>query len=164
MVCADDRGRGVLQGYLGLCRRVVLCSDSATTLTFLTIILAGMSAGSIASLSSWPPAQYSYTVLTMMPIALRYLLEGGDLWSLGLMCPVLSGQCNLFSRQLSRALIVAARKQKLVQQLREEMSAGSGTSTRRRSRIWPVSFLPPPATICASPLQAMNLFYRSAAQ
>ena len=151
---------GVTWGSAGV---LFFVPDSASTLTFLTIILAGMSAGSIASLSSWPPAQYSYTVLTMTPIALRYLLEGGDLWSLGLMCLFYLANVLLFSRQLSRALIDSMRlrleKQKLVQQLREEMSASEAARARaEEANLAKSKFLAAASHDLRQPLQAMNLF------
>ena len=137
--------------------------DSAATLIFLTVILAGMSAGSIASLASWPPAQYAYAVLTMTPIALSYLLEGGDLWALGLMCLFYLANVLLFARQLSRALIDSIRlrleKQELVQQLREEMSAADEARARaEEASLAKSKFLAAASHDLRQPLQAMNLF------
>jgi signal transduction histidine kinase len=151
---------GVTWGAAGV---LFFVPDSAATLIFLTIILAGMSAGSIASLSSWPPAQYSYAVLTMTPIALRYLLEGGDLWVLGLMCLFYLANVLVFARQLSRALIDSMRlrleKQQLVQQLRDQMAAAEAARVRAEDANRAKSrFLAAASHDLRQPLQSMNLF------
>ena len=151
---------GVAWGAAGV---LFFAPDSAATLIFLTIILAGMSAGSIASLSSWPPAQYAYAVLTMTPIALRYLLEGGDLWILGLMCLFYLANVLVFARQLSRALIDSMRlrleKQALVRQLREEMSAADAARVRaEEANLAKSKFLAAASHDLRQPLQAMNFF------
>lgn len=151
---------GVAWGAAGV---LFFVPDSAATLIFLTIILAGMSAGSIASHSSWPPAQFSYVILTMTPIALRYLLEGGDLWVLGLMCLVYLANVLAFARQHSRMLIESIRlrleKQKLVHQLREEMSAAEAARVRaEEANLAKSKFLAAASHDLRQPLQAMNLF------
>ncbi|MDD5367414.1 MAG: hybrid sensor histidine kinase/response regulator [Gallionellaceae bacterium] len=151
---------GVIWGAAGV---LFFVPDSAATLIFLTIILAGMSAGSIASHSSWPSAQYAYAVLTMTPIALRYLLEGGDLWVLGLMCLVYLVNVLAFARQLSRTLIESMRlrleKQELVHQLREEMSAAEAArALAEEANLAKSKFLAAASHDLRQPLQAMNLF------
>lgn len=151
---------GLVWGAAGV---LFFVPGSAAALIFLTIILAGMSAGSIASHSSWPLAQYSYAVLTMTPIALRYLLEGGDLGILGLMCLVYLVNVLVFARQLSRTLIESMRlrleKQELVQQLREEMSATEAARARAEdANLAKSKFLAAASHDLRQPLQAMNLF------
>lgn len=137
--------------------------DSAASLIFLTIILAGMSAGSIASHSSWLPAQISYAILTMTPIALRYLLEDGDIWVLGPMCLIYLLNVLAFARQLSRTLIESIRlrleKQELVQQLRTEMAATEEARTRAEEASRAKSkFLAAASHDLRQPLHAVNLF------
>lgn len=75
--------------------------ESAAALIFLTIILAGMAAGSIASHSSWPP-QFSGAILSMTPIGLRYLQEDGSLWVLGPICLLYLLNVLAFARQFYR--------------------------------------------------------------
>ncbi len=151
---------GVAWGAAGV---LFFVPGSAPTLIFLTIILAGMSAGSIASHSSWPLAQYSYAVLTMTPIALRYFVEGGDLWVLGLMCLVYLANVLAFARQLSRTLIESMRlrleKQELVQQLRAEMTAAESARARaEEANLAKSKFLAAASHDLRQPLQAMHLF------
>jgi signal transduction histidine kinase/ActR/RegA family two-component response regulator len=136
---------------------------SAVSLIFLTIILAGMSAGTIASHSSWPPAQYAYAVLTMTPIALRYLLEGGALWVLGLMCLIYLVNVLAFARQLSRTLVESMRlrleNQTLVGQLRDQMAAAEVARARaEEASLAKSKFLAAASHDLRQPLQAMNLF------
>ena len=151
---------GVAWGAAGV---LFFAPDSAVSLVFLTIILAGMSAGTIASHSSWPPAQFSYAILTMTPIAVRYLLEGGDLWVLGLMCLIFLVNVLHFARQLSRTLLSSMRlrleNQELVHQLREEMGATEAARVRaEEANLAKSKFLAAASHDLRQPLQAINLF------
>ncbi|AWI80650.1 hybrid sensor histidine kinase/response regulator [Parazoarcus communis] len=151
---------GVTWGAAGV---LFFVPESAVTLVFLTIILAGMSAGTIASHSSWPPAQFSYAILTMTPIAVCYLLEGSELWILGLMCLIYLVNVLAFARQLSRTLLESMRlrleNQELVQQLREEMSAAEVARARAEdANLAKSKFLAAASHDLRQPLQAMNLF------
>ncbi len=151
---------GVVWGAAGV---VFFLPDSPATLVFVTVILAGMAAGSIPSHSSWPAAQYAYAILTMTPIALRYLFGGGELWVLGLMCLVYLFNVLAFARQLSQTLIDSIRlrleKQELVQQLRAEMSAAQLARTRAEdANLAKSKFLAAASHDLRQPLHAMNLF------
>lgn len=151
---------GITWGAAGI---LFFIPDSAATLIFLTIILAGMSAGSIASHSSWPPAQFAYAILTMTPIALRYLTEEGDLWVLGPMCLIYLFNILAFARQLSRTLIESIRlrleKQELAQKLRDEMTASEQARSRAEEASRAKSkFLAAASHDLRQPLHAVNLF------
>jgi signal transduction histidine kinase len=151
---------GILWGAAGI---LFFLADSTATLVFLTIILAGMSAGTIASHSSWPPAQLSYAILTMMPISLRYLAEDSDLWVLGPMCMIYFFNILVFSRQTSRTLIESIRlrleKQKLVLQLRDEMAAAEQARQRAEdANLAKSKFLAAASHDLRQPLHAVNLF------
>lgn len=151
---------GIAWGAAGI---LFFIPDSAATLIFLTIILAGMSAGSIASHSSWPPAQFAYAILTMTPIALRYLTEEGDLWVLGPMCLIYLFNILAFARQLSRTLIESIRlrleKQELAQKLRDEMTASEQARSRAEEASRAKSkFLAAASHDLRQPLHAVNLF------
>lgn len=151
---------GITWGAAGI---LFFIPDSAATLIFLTIILAGMAAGSIASHSSWPPAQFAYAILTMTPIALRYLTEEGDLWVLGPMCLIYLFNILAFARQLSRTLIESIRlrleKQELAQKLRDEMTASEQARSRAEEASRAKSkFLAAASHDLRQPLHAVNLF------
>ena len=45
---------------------------------FLTFVLGGMVAGTVASYAAWLPAFYAFAVLALAPIASRYFLKGDD--------------------------------------------------------------------------------------
>ena len=151
---------GVAWGSAGL---LFFIPDSAATLIFVTIILAGMSAGSISSHSSWLPAQFSYATLTMVPIAVRFLLEGGEIGVLGVMCLIYLFNILAFARQLSRTLIDAIRlrleNQALVQQLRAEMSAADqARSEAEKANLAKSKFLASASHDLRQPLHAISLF------
>ncbi|MFZ2854033.1 MAG: hybrid sensor histidine kinase/response regulator [Rhodocyclaceae bacterium] len=151
---------GIVWGAAGV---LFFSTDSAAALIFLTIILAGMAAGSIASHSSWPPAQFSYAILSMTPIGLRYLLEDGSLWVLGPICLLYLFNVLAFARQLYRTLIESIRlrleKQVLVQKLREEMSAAEQARARAEdANLAKSKFLAAASHDLRQPLHAVNLF------
>lgn len=151
---------GLLWGTAGV---LFFNPASAATLVFLTIILAGMSAGTIASHSSWPPAQSSYAVLSMLPIGLRYLAEDGDIWVLGPMCFIYMLNILAFGRQHARSLIESIRlrleNQALIEHLRREMAA-AGQARRRAedANLAKSKFLAAASHDLRQPLHAVNLF------
>lgn len=137
--------------------------DSAAALIVLSVVLASMSAGSIASHSSWPPAQFSYVILTLTPITLRYLIEGGDLWLLGPLCLLYLYNLLAFARQLSRTLVESIRlrleKQELARVLSEEKAAAEEARARAEDANMAKSkFLAAASHDLRQPLQAMSLF------
>jgi signal transduction histidine kinase/FixJ family two-component response regulator len=130
--------------------------ESQAGLMFVTIMLAGMAAGSAVSQSSWLPAQFAYAVPTLTPIALRYLLEGGELWLVGLMSLVFLAAMLGFSRRLCRTLVSAIRlrieKQALVRQLNDEKQRAEEANAAKSK------FLAAASHDLRQPLHAMNLF------
>lgn len=151
---------GILWGAAGV---LFFMPDSAPVLVFVTIILAGMAAGSISSHSSWLPAQFSYAILTMVPISVRFLFEGTDLSVMGLMCLVYLFNILAFARQLSRTLIDSIRlrleRQELVLQLREEMvAADQARAMAEEANRAKSKFLAAASHDLRQPLHAINLF------
>jgi signal transduction histidine kinase/ActR/RegA family two-component response regulator len=150
---------GVLWGAAGV---LFFIPESAAALVILTIVLAGMAAGTIASHSSWPAAQVSFSVLALTPISLHYMLVGGDLWVIGLMCLIFLANVLAFSRESYRTLVESIRlrleKQQLVQQLREEMAAAEQARTRaEEASLAKSKFLAAASHDLRQPLQAVHL-------
>lgn len=150
---------GIVWGSAGV---LFYFPDSAPALIFLTVILAGMAAGTVASHSAWRPAQFSFVILALSPITLRFLGDKGDLWLLGLLNVLYLYNLLAFARQLSSMLAEAIRlrleKQALVQQLRAEMSAAQQARARaEEANLAKSKFLAAASHDLRQPLHAMNL-------
>lgn len=135
---------------------------SPIALIFVTIILAGITAGSVPAYSSWPPAQYA-SIPTALPLAIRYLVEGGDFAVMGLMCVLYLLNVLASARQVSRVLDQSIRlrleKQELVQQLQEEKSAAEEARMRaEEANVAKSKFLAAASHDLRQPLHAVNLF------
>lgn len=132
------------------------------SLIFITIILAGMTAGSVTSHFSWPPAQFAFALPTMMPIALRYLFEGGGLWMLGPMCLfyllVMVGFARYIFQTVTNSIRLQIEKQELVQRLHDEKSASeSARAQAEEANAAKSKFLAAASHDLRQPLQAANL-------
>lgn len=136
--------------------------DSTIALIFITITLAGITAGSVASYSSWRPAQYA-AIPTGLPIALSYLMAGGDFWIMGLMCILYLFNVLASARQVSRVLDESIRlrieKQGLVRQLQDEKKAADQARMRaEEANLAKSKFLAAANHDLRQPLHAVNLF------
>lgn len=136
--------------------------ESPIALIFVTIILAGITAGSVPAYSSWPPAQYA-SIPTALPLAVRYLAEGGEFAVMGLMCVLYLLNVLASARQVSRVLDQSIRlrleKQELAQQLQEEKSAAEEARMRaEEANVAKSKFLAAASHDLRQPLHAVNLF------
>lgn len=139
--------------------------DSPIALIFITITLAGITAGSVASYSSWRPAQYA-SIPTALPIALRYLMAGGDFWIMGLMCILYLFNVLASARQISRVLDESIRlrleKQGLVRQLQDEKRAAEQARMRaEEANLAKSRFLAAANHDLRQPLHAVTLFVQA---
>ncbi|WP_244099540.1 ATP-binding response regulator [Burkholderia pyrrocinia] len=93
---------GCLWGAMG----VLFFSPHNTIVTALIcIVLAGMTGGSVASLSSWWPTYVAYALPTVLPFAIRSFEYGNALFSvLGLLSLFLLAVNLAFSRTLQRTV------------------------------------------------------------
>ncbi|WGS51226.1 ATP-binding protein [Paraburkholderia sp. D15] len=113
---------GCLWGSMG----ILFFSPGNTTVTALIcIVLAGMTGGSVASLSSWWPTYLAFVLPTVLPFAIRSFLYGNALFSvLGFLSLFLLGVNLAFSRTLQRTVRDAVRLRfenvSLIRQLTEE--------------------------------------------
>lgn len=64
---------GCVWGSLGL---IAFVSADRETIIFVTLVLGGMTAGAVASLSAYSSAYWAYAIPTVTPLIVRFALEG----------------------------------------------------------------------------------------
>jgi signal transduction histidine kinase/CheY-like chemotaxis protein len=113
---------GCLWGAMG---PLFFAPDNAIVTVYTCIVLAGMTGGSVASLSAFWPAYYVYALPTVLPFALRSFAHGTPLFSvLGVLSLFLLGVNLAYSRVMQRTLADAItlrfENTALIRQLTEE--------------------------------------------
>ena len=113
---------GCLWGSMGI---LFFAPHDTIVTALICIVLAGMSGGSVASLSSWWPTYLAYVLPTVLPFAIRSFVYGNALFSvLGLLSLFLLGVNLAFSRTLQRtvrdAVLLRFENVTLIRQLTEE--------------------------------------------
>ncbi|WP_050478273.1 hybrid sensor histidine kinase/response regulator [Herbaspirillum rhizosphaerae] len=113
---------GCLWGAMGL---LFFAPDNAVVTVYICIVLAGMTGGSVASLSSFWPAYYAYALPTVLPFAIRSFAHGTPLFSvLGVLSLFLLGVNLAYSRVMQRtvrdAIALRFENVELIRQLTEE--------------------------------------------
>lgn len=121
---------GCLWGATGI---LFFAPDNAVVTVFICILLAGMTGGSVASQSSFPPAYYAFALPTVLPFALRSFFHGGPLFSvLGVLSLFLLGVNLAYSRNFHRTVreAVALRFENtgLIEQLQQEKERAESAS------------------------------------
>jgi signal transduction histidine kinase len=113
---------GCLWGSMGI---LFFAPDNTVVTVLICIVLAGMTGGSVASLSTWWPTYLAFALPTVLPFAIRSFLYGNALFSvLGFLSLFLLGVNLAFSRTLQRtvrdAVSLRFENVELIQQLTEE--------------------------------------------
>lgn len=113
---------GCLWGAMGL---LFFSPDNTIVTVYICIVLAGMTGGSVASLSSFWPAYYLYALPTVLPFAMRSFAYGTPLFSvLGVLSLFLLGVNLAYSRVIQRtvrdAIALRFENNALIRQLTEE--------------------------------------------
>lgn len=113
---------GCLWGAMGL---LFFSPDNTIVTVYICIVLAGMTGGSVASLSSFWPAYYVYALPTVLPFAMRSFAYGSHLFSvLGVLSLFLLGVNLAYSRVIQRtvrdAIALRFENNALIRQLTEE--------------------------------------------
>jgi signal transduction histidine kinase len=108
--------------FWGLAGVVFFPDDPIALQGFIVFVLGGMSAGAMATLSSYLPAFLSFAGLTILPIAVRLMLEGGLLYTvMGIMLllyfVLLSGSARNINRTIAQSLGLGFEKSELVENL-----------------------------------------------
>ncbi|EER58777.1 histidine kinase [Acidovorax delafieldii 2AN] len=128
--------------------------QSVVALSFVTIILAGIAAGSVPAYASWPQAQYS-AIPTVLPMAGRFLVEGGEWVVMGLIGVLYLYNVQSSARQLAKVIEESIRlrleKQALAQRLGEEKQV---VEAAHRAKT---QFLAAASHDLRQPLQAVHL-------
>jgi signal transduction histidine kinase len=111
---------------------------------FIVFVLAGMSAGAVATLASHLPAFHSFIVPALLPLAGRLLLEGDLLYiAMGLMGGiyflVLATTGINLNRTLTRALRLQIEKSDLVDDLTEARAKAEAASVAKSAFLATVS-------------------------
>lgn len=120
-------------------------------------ILAGMGAGSVASLCAYRPAFYAYFLPSMVPILIRLLLEGGRIHAiLSFLClAYIVGMC-FFALQINRSFLLSLKfrfeNAALVKQLREQKEEAEKANQAKSK------FLAAASHDLRQPLHALTLF------
>ena len=138
----------------GVSGAVFFAPESVIALSFVSMILAGLAAGSVPAYASWPPAQYA-AIPTALPIAGRFLWEGGDWEVMGLISLLYLYTVQSSARKLSKVIEESIRlrleKQALAQHLsREKQLAEEADQAKSR-------FLAAASHDLRQPLQAIHL-------
>lgn len=121
---------GCLWGATGI---LFFAPDNAVVTVFICILLAGMTGGSVASQSSFPPAYYAFALPTVLPFALRSFVHGGPLFSvLGVLSLFLLGVNLAYSRNFHRtvreAVSLRFENTELIEQLQQEKERAESAS------------------------------------
>jgi signal transduction histidine kinase len=113
---------GCLWGSMGI---LFFAPDNTVVTVLICIVLAGMTGGSVASLSSWWPTYLGFALPTVLPFAIRSFVYGTPLFSvLGFLSLFLLEVNVAFSRTLQRtvrdAVLLRFENVGLIRQLTEE--------------------------------------------
>jgi signal transduction histidine kinase/ActR/RegA family two-component response regulator len=93
---------GCLWGSIGV---VFFVPQDPVVIVLLCVVLAGMTGGSVASLSSYLPAYYGFALPAVLPFAARSFLHGGELFPvLGVLALFLLGVNLSYARTLHRTV------------------------------------------------------------
>jgi len=93
---------GCLWGSIGI---VFFEPQDPVVIVLLCVVLAGMTGGSVASLSSFLPAYYGFALPAVLPFALRSFAHGGELFTvLGVLALFLLGVNLSYARTLQRTV------------------------------------------------------------
>lgn len=145
---------GLLWGAISL---LFLLPDQLVTIVLVGFVLAGMTGGSVASLSAFPPAYYAFAVLAVVPFIARTFMIGGELFQvLGLLAICLLGVNLYYShviwRTIRSSVMLRFENLELIRQLQQEKERAESAS-QAKSR-----FLAAASHDLRQPIHALGLF------
>ena len=145
---------GLLWGAISL---LFLIPDQLVTIVLVGFVLAGMTGGSVASLSAFPPAYYAYAVPAVVPFIARTFMIGGELFQvLGLLAICLLGVNLYYShviwKTVRSAVMLRFENLQLIGQLQQEKERAE-LANRAKSQ-----FLAAASHDLRQPVHALGLF------
>ena len=149
-------------GVWGAAGVLFFIPDATIALIFVSLVIGGLTAGAVPAYVSWPPALYSL-VPTCLPLALRYLVEGGEFTVMGFMCLLYMVNVLSGGRSLSKVLVGSIRLRLERQELVHQLQEGKAFAERAREKAEEANaakskFLAAASHDLRQPLQAVNLF------
>ena len=112
---------GILWGFAG---GYFFDTNEVLTQVLLAFVIGGLAAGSLAAYSAWLPAFYAFTAPALIPVTIRFYLEGDSAGlAMGAMLTVygfaLASLAHTVNRSLTRTANLEVDKNYLVQSLTE---------------------------------------------
>lgn len=157
---------GVLWGLGGI---LFYRPESPLLIAFVLIILAGMTAGSVASLSSYRPAYVAYAVPAMLPIGVQLLIERGATYSVLGVAALVFLLVNLaYSRNINAMVVESIRLRfrnlGLLGTLKEQRAqAEQARDDAERANVTKSQFLAAASHDLRQPVHALGLLLHAAA-
>ncbi len=145
---------GTLWGMTGV---VFYLPDALGYQLFILVILTGMSAGAISTLTAYLPAFYAFVVPAMLPIGVMFLLEDERMYTaLGLMTFIYAFGMPFFARNINRSLVETLKLRFENLQLVHELSLQKEEA--EQANIAKSKFLAAASHDLRQPLHALMLF------
>jgi len=145
---------GILWGMTGV---VFYPPNALEYQLFILIILTGMSAGAISTLTAYLPAFYAFVIPVMLPIGIMFLLEDDRMHTaLGLMTVIYAFGMPFFARNINRSLVETLKLRFENLQLVRELSLQKEEA--EQANIAKSKFLAAASHDLRQPLHALMLF------
>ena len=125
-----------LSGLLWGVGSILLLSDDIVEQTFLAFVIGGMCAGALVSLSYYLPAYIAYVVSAALPLAGRFLLDGGTVYAaMGGMAVVFVAAVTFAAHHFNRAFVRGLRLNLDLSERTEELTRRTEELTTVNSRL-----------------------------
>ena len=125
-----------LSGLLWGVGSILLLSDDIVEQTFLAFVIGGMCAGALVSLSYYLPAYIAYVVSAALPLAGRFLLDGGTVYAaMGGMAVVFVAAVTFAAHHFNRAFVRGLRLNLDLRERTEELTRRTEELTTVNSRL-----------------------------
>jgi len=145
---------GILWGITGV---VFYPPDALEYQLFILIILVGMTAGAMSTLTAYLPAFYAFVVPAMLPIGIMFLLEDDRMHTaLGIMIFIYAFGIPFFARNINRSLVETLKLRFENLQLVHELSFQKEEA--EQANIAKSKFLAAASHDLRQPLHALMLF------
>ncbi|MCF6261920.1 MAG: hybrid sensor histidine kinase/response regulator [Gammaproteobacteria bacterium] len=145
---------GLLWGMVGV---VFYPLNALEYQLFILVVLTGMSAGAISTLTAYLPAFYAFVIPAMLPIGIMFLLEDDRMHTtLGLMTFIYAFGMPFFARNINRSLVETLKLRFENLQLVHELSFQKEEA--EQANIAKSKFLAAASHDLRQPLHALLLF------